>query len=265
MRSKESSFAVYVTLCLLFESHAHLFDKSNCSRYDDDDVFTSSECESYDKAICFTGTDVITTPCENSFWCKRLCGAQCELAGGAVCFFDRLSRLSHTCEIVNSIILKDEYIPILADLDGSVEMVDNEAVENSENLEGYGLDYNASDDGCGKHAYCTFCDEDCNTGRMQRWVVSQYHHRIITALAAQMAVVDIVNTCAHFGYLHGNTLELLDTHSNKDQISLRSSVSLKNIPSTQIAFGMGFGTLFVLSVVFWKKLANGTSHYTSVD
>lgn len=254
-----------LTLLLFLKSDANLFTKSNCTRYDDDNVFTADVCEDYDKAICFFGTEVITTPCKKSYWCKRLCGSECDLGSGAVCFFDRLSRLSHTCEIVSAIVTKIGYVPIYADLDGNANAVDNEEYGKLESLEGYGLDYNASDDGCGKHAYCTFCEDDCNADRMGHWVATQYHHRIITALAAQMAVVDIVNTCAHFGYLHEEVLELMDIHST----TTTSPMSREETSQwTKTPDAMIFGTFFVVGIFFiirHNSASNIASQYNSVS
>ena len=42
--------------------------------------FPSSQmCGQTDKAICFKGTQVVETPCNSTFWCRELCGHNCEL------------------------------------------------------------------------------------------------------------------------------------------------------------------------------------------
>ena len=56
-----------------------MFTKQNCDKYNDDTVFTAAVCGQTDKAICFKGTQVVETPCNSTFWCRELCGHNCEL------------------------------------------------------------------------------------------------------------------------------------------------------------------------------------------
>ena len=168
------------------------FSKAQCDAYDDDGTFTEAVCGKTDNAICFTGTSVVLTPCNSTFWCRELCGAMCGDDAGALCFYQTLSNLETACDTVSAVLEAHGFDPganetarlggrrrrRLAGDGAAADGDDDDAAAAATPAAlgaalGHGLDANMSDFGCGRHAYCEYCDGDCNSTRMGLWAAKR--------------------------------------------------------------------------------------------
>lgn len=75
--------------------------------------------------------------CTEYKWCSYLCGEDCENGEGGVCYFERTSRLEHTCSVVKKRMEEEGE---------TVEYYLKE--EEQRRLEGHGIDTHLADDGC---------------------------------------------------------------------------------------------------------------------
>eukprot|EP00615_Pteridomonas_danica_P015154 CAMPEP_0114408400 /NCGR_PEP_ID=MMETSP0102-20121206/22667_1 /TAXON_ID=38822 ORGANISM="Pteridomonas danica, Strain PT" /NCGR_SAMPLE_ID=MMETSP0102 /ASSEMBLY_ACC=CAM_ASM_000212 /LENGTH=270 /DNA_ID=CAMNT_0001575355 /DNA_START=19 /DNA_END=831 /DNA_ORIENTATION=- len=166
-------------------------DVFHCYDYDDDTIFTSSLCSQFDAAVCFTATDA----CTSDYWCNTLCGDMCDEGGGAICFFKKISTIKETCKSVSEILAdNNEIIPEDA-LETEKELLTK--LPNPNELSGHGIDSSLFDDGCGRHAYCTYCTNDC--GDVASYIHDTYD--IVDIPTIHTAVSNIVKTCIDLGYI----------------------------------------------------------------
>jgi len=176
-----------------------------CLDYDDDTTFTSSVCSKYDWSQCYL---VPVRSCNSSFWCRELCGSDCEAGTGALCYFSVLSDLDTTCAKVKSLLdagVRSEELSIA--LPPSRPEIKGAIATQNDVESAYGLHDDESDKGCFVHSFCEFCTGTCRTA-MLTYVETQFNAtgswHVVTAGASverfKDAVMNIEATCRHFGY-----------------------------------------------------------------
>jgi hypothetical protein len=178
---------------------------SSCSEFDDDTTYTADVCSEYDTHQCYTHR----RPCNSSYYCSSLCGDACEVGAGAICYYEKISNLVETCEVVDT--LRRERDGATRSVEGVEGGAEGEVIEGAsdeaegalaasiEPGEGYGLHDDLRDEGCGMHVYCGYCTGDCATTKMEKYLLNNFGGTTHQPFAVKEAVEHMLETCRHFG------------------------------------------------------------------
>lgn len=180
-----------------------------CDEYDDDTVFNYTLCHEKDAVMCGLSGDDDDFRCMESHWCSILCGESCLESKGALCFYDTLVDMKSTCSKVNDIIASEA-----EDIKTRHQSVagDNLRIRSFGDVhsvgvglgEGYGPHFDVSDLGCGTHAFCEYCSDDCNSTKMSVFAEQYVGLELASQINPQYAKYIIINieaACDYFGFL----------------------------------------------------------------